>query len=314
MRHLAFLRVYQPLEKLPERIQHLAHDAAKLSPTDIEAEAVERLNRRLRPESDSTFPSSSEPPIVRVREAPDSHGNILKFFHVEYLARPAFESTTMRRKYYDDELYARLVPQQGLDQLEKVSELQADAGIISRPISTFFMDLWTIPLQWLAIFGGPDEDHHLNTVTDTILDGTRVICRLRDTASAHSRLGRLLILLKHYGPEGPKHRYVRSIEHIHSWLRHFHTVGQFSGLIELDYGALSRYAWPDDASKILEEGHDVLERIFQLEDEVEMEMEDPDNFTGLPPAMLEQAAEIMRTKYETALDTWKRIRRYENAN
>ena len=51
MRHLAFLRIYQPLEKLPERVQHLAQEATKLSRADIEAEAAERLNRRLRPES-----------------------------------------------------------------------------------------------------------------------------------------------------------------------------------------------------------------------------------------------------------------------
>lgn len=137
MRHLAFLRVYQPLEKLPERIQDLARDAASRSSADIEAEAAERLNRRLRPESDSTFPNSSEPPIVRFREWTDHKGREHQFFHVEYLARPAFESTSMRRKYYDDALYARWVPQQQLDTLEKISELQADAGLISRPVSTF---------------------------------------------------------------------------------------------------------------------------------------------------------------------------------
>src|SRR5699024_4980195 len=98
MRHMTFLRIYQPLEKLPERVQHLAEAAAKLSRADIEAEAPERLNRRLRPDANSTIPSSPEPPAIRPQQPPDPRGVARKYFHVEYLARPAFESTTMYRK------------------------------------------------------------------------------------------------------------------------------------------------------------------------------------------------------------------------
>lgn len=141
MRHLVFLRIYQPLEKLPERIQNLAQDATKLSRADIEAEAAERLNRRLRPESDSTFPNTWDPPIVRVLEMTDPFGKVRQFFHVEYLARAAFESTTIRRKYYDDELSQHLLPQQQLDTFEKISEFQANAGLISRPILQLLHEL-----------------------------------------------------------------------------------------------------------------------------------------------------------------------------
>lgn len=312
MRHLAFLRVYQPLEKLPERIQDLARDAASRSSADIEAEAAERLNRRLRPESDSTFPNSSEPPIVRFREWTDHKGREHQFFHVEYLARPAFESTSMRRKYYDDALYARWVPQQQLDTLEKISELQADAGLISRPVSTFFMDLWSVPLHWIAAFGGLEEADHVHRVTEDTVDGTTVVRRLRDTNSAMSRLAELMMLTQYYGPDGSKHPYARSLQALHGWIRHFQQGDKVVGLVELDYGALTRYAWPDAAGKLLEEGHAVLNRVYRLEEEVEME--DPEHFPGLPPAMLEQAAEIMQTKYEAALDVWERIRHYEHAN
>lgn len=312
MRHLAFLRVYQPLEKLPERIQDLARDAAKRSSADIEAEAAERLYRRLRPESESTFPNSSEPPIVRFREWTDHKGREHQFFHVEYLTRPAFESTSMRRKYYDDTLYARWVPQQQLDTLEKISELQADAGLVSRPVSTFFMDLWSVPLHWLAAFGGLEEADHVHRVTEDIVDGTTVVRRLRDTNSAMSRLSELMMLTQYYGPDGSKHPYARSLQALHGWIRHFQQGDKVVGLVELDYGALTRYAWPDAAGKLLEEGHAVLNRVYRLEEEVEME--DPEHFPGLPPAMLEQAAEIMQTKYEAALDVWERIRHYEHAN
>src|SRR5699024_5735995 len=119
MRHMTFLRIYQALEKLPERVQHLAEAAAKLSRADIEAEATEGLHLRLRRVADSTTPSSAEPPIIRTQELTDPRGVVRKYFHVEYLARPAFESTTMYRKYYDDTLYQRLVPEHKLDTLEK---------------------------------------------------------------------------------------------------------------------------------------------------------------------------------------------------
>lgn len=312
MRHLAFLRCYQPLEKLPERIQGLAQEAAKLSPADIEAEAAERLNRRLRPDAASAFPNSSEPPIIRVRERTDRHGQTQPFFHVEYLARATFESQTMRRKYFDDALYSHWVSQEQLDTFEKIAELQADAGLIRRPISGFYMSLWTVPPHWLALFGGQDELYDTHTVTESVVGGTTVVRRLRDTNSVMSRLGRLIILTQHYGPDGPKHQYARSLQNLQAWIGNFHHVRDVVGLVELDYGALSKYAWPDTAGKLLEEGHDVLQRIFELEEEVEME--DPENYDGLPPAMLEKAAEVMRTKYQGAVDIWDRIRRYEHAN
>ena len=48
MRHLAFLRVYVPLERLPERLHQLARNAANLSRADIEAEARNRAGDRAR--------------------------------------------------------------------------------------------------------------------------------------------------------------------------------------------------------------------------------------------------------------------------
>src|SRR5699024_8276230 len=168
-------------------------------------------------------------------------------------------STTIRRKFYDDELYKRLVPQAPPGTLRKIPELQADAGLISRPVSTFFMYLWTVPPQWLAMFGGPDGPHGINTVTEDTVDGSTVIRRIRETNSIMSRLGQLTILLHHYGPDGPKHPYNKNLHAMQSWIRNFHRVGSVEGLVELDYGALSKYAWPDTAGALLEEGHDVLQ-------------------------------------------------------
>ncbi|NWN89780.1 MAG: hypothetical protein HLX51_14800 [Micrococcaceae bacterium] len=313
MRHLTFLRIYQPLEHLPKRIQSLAQDAAKRSRADIEAEAAERLNRRLRPEADSTFPNTSDPPIIRYVELKDAYGKLQQYFHVNYIARATFEATYMRRKYYDDELYKLLVPQDGLDTFEKISELQADAGLVSRPINTFYMDLWSVPLHWHAIFGGAPETHQTNKVTEDIIDGTTVIRRLRDINSAYLRIGEIQRLLAFYGPEPYKHPYHRNMIGLLRWFRHFYHHGsEVRSVVELDYGALSKYAWPDKAGKLLEEGHDVLARIYQLDDE--LEMEEPETYPGLPPAMLEQAAKTMGAKYQAAQAVWKCIQRYEYAN
>ena len=313
MRHLTFLRIYQPLEHLPKRIQSLAQEATKRSRADIEAEAAERLNRRLRPEVDSTFPKTSDPPIIRHVELKDARGNVQQYFHVNYIARATFEATQVRRKYYDDALYKLLVPQDGLDTFEKISELQADAGLVSRPINTFYLDLWSVPLHWHAIFGGAPETHQTNRVTEDVIDGTTVIRRLRDINSAYLRIGEIQRLLAFYGPEPYKHPYHRNMIGLLRWFRHFYQVSsQVRSVVELDYGALSKYAWPDKAGKLLEEGHDVLARIYQLDDE--LEMEEPETYTGLPPAMLEQAAEAMRAKYRAAQAVWKCIQRYEHAN
>lgn len=180
MRHMAFLRVYVPLEKLHERLHQLALNAAKLSRADIEAEAAERLNRRLRPDSFSLAPRSSDPPIIRVLEAVDLYGETQQYYHVDYLERAAFESQYMRRRYYHDELYNRLVPSKTLETLEKISELQADAGLISRPVPNMRMELWQVPLAWLAAFTCDPENYDYQATTESIAGGTHVVRRVRD--------------------------------------------------------------------------------------------------------------------------------------
>lgn len=314
MRHLTFLRVYLPLEQLSPRIHGLARAATKLSRADIEAEAAERLNRRLRPDAFRLAPSDTDPPIIRVIEAPDPGGTLHQLFHVEYLTRASFESVHMRRKYYDDTLYERLVPQRTLDTLEKISELQADAGLISRPVPSFQMKLWDVSLAWLAAFGGTTRKHETDLVTESVVGGTTVIRRVRSLEAAINRLNWAHTRLAFYGPDGQDHPYTREMGLLQHWLNRHRNRNQqpVEGLIELDYGALSRYAWPDTAGTILERGFTVLDRAYQQDEEIK---DDDDTFLpGLPPAMLDHAAETMRAHYHKAVQIWDRIQRYEHAN
>ena len=313
MRHLTFLRVYLPLEQLPTRVHDLARAATKLSRADIEAEAAERLDRRLRPDSVCLAPLDAEPPIIRTYEVLDPGGNPHHLFHVEYLARAAFESAQMRRKYYDDELYERLVPKRSLQTLQKVSELQAEAKLISRPLPTFQMQLWNISLAWLVAFGGEPPAHYFDIVNEMVIHGTPVVHRVRDLDAAIGRLSWVHGRLAFYGPDGQSHPLTRAVGQLQSWLnRHRNRKHPMPGLVELDYGALSRYAWPDTSGAILERGFQILDRAWKQDEEIE---DDEDTFLpGLPPAMLNHAAEAMRDHYQRAVEVWDRIQRYECAN
>ncbi len=318
MRHMAFLRIYVPLEKLHERLHQLARNAAKLSRADVEAEAAERLNRRLRPDSFSVAPRSSEPPIIRVLEAADLSGQTRQYYHVNYLERAAFESQFMRRKYFDDALYHRLVPQKTLHTLEKISELQADAGLISRPIPNMRMELWNVPLVWLAAFTGDPDYYDYQSTTESIVDGTPVVRRVRDFYIAFQQISWVHRYFDHYGPDPLNHPYRNAIVNLHSWLSSYQIRRPFEGLIELDYGALTKYAWPDTAGKLLAQGHAAIEEISQLEDDMETQFYEEageyDAFPGVPPAMLNQAADTMQAKYQAAVKVWEHISRYEHAN
>ena len=318
MRHMAFLRVYVPLEKLHERLHQLARNAAKLSRADIEAEAAERLNQRLQPDSFSLAPRSSDPPIIRVLEAVDLAGKTRQYFHVNYLERAAFESQYMRRKYFDDELYNRLVPPKTLDTLEKISEIQADAGLISRPVPNMRMELWQVPLVWLAAFTGDPEDYDYQSTTESIVDGTRVVRRVRDFYVAFHQISWVYRYFDTYGPEPQKHPYRKALVKLDSWMASYNIRRPFEGLLELDYGALTQYAWPDEAGKLLAEGHAAIEEVSQLEDDLENEFleinDDYGIFPGVPPAMLKRAADTMQAKYQAAARIWERISRYEHAN
>src|SRR5699024_9645932 len=103
-----------------------------------------------------------------------------------------------------------------------------------------------------------------------------------------------------YVPNPQNHPYRNAIVKMHSWLSSYQIRRPFEGLIELDYGALTQYAWPDTAGRLLAEGHTAIEEISQLEDDMETEFyEDAgeyDAFGGVPPAMLERAADTMQAK------------------
>lgn len=312
MRHLTFLRVYSPLEQLSPRIHGLARAATKLSRADIEAEAAERLNRRLRPDAFRLAPSDTDPPIIRVMEAQDGGGKTHQLFHVEYLTRATYESVVMRRKYYDDTLYERLVPPNVVETLKKIAELQADAGLISRPVPNFSMQLWGVSLAWLAAFSGTVPAHQTNVVDQMVIGGTPVVRRARDLKAAITQLSRVHRLLTFYGPDGSNHPYTHAVGHLLHWLNRHGNRNPVQGLVELDYSALSRYAWPDNAGEALERGHKILEKASQQDEEIQ---DDDGSFLpGLPPAMLNHAAETMRKHYQEAVDIWERIQRYEYAN
>lgn len=312
MRHMTFLRVYLPLDRLPARVHDLALEAAKLSRADIEAEAAERLNHRLRPDTFSIAPSSSAPPIIRVLEATDYKGTTHQYFHFNYLARATFDSITMRRKYFHDDLYNRLVSVETLDRLEKISEIQADAGFVSRIVPSFNMDVWQVPLQWLTAFGGEPHENETNTTTENIVGGTKVVRRVRDLHSAAFELRWVQQLLASYGPEGRNSLYARQLAGLQRWFEAFDVDRSYQAMVELDYGALTKYAWPDEVGKALEDGHDILERIFDIN--LELEEVPIDVNPGFPPAMLKQAADIMRRQYNVAVNLMESISRYEHAN
>ena len=42
------------------------------------------------------------------------------------------------------------------------------------------MELWNVPLAWLATFTEDPEDYDYQTTTESIVDGTRVVRRVRD--------------------------------------------------------------------------------------------------------------------------------------
>ena len=312
MRHMTFLRVYQPLNKLPEKVRGLAREATKLSRADIEAEAAERLNHRLRPDTFSTVPSSSLPPIIRVLEGTDYRGKRHQFFHVNYLARATFSSIPMRREYFHDDLYNRLVTTDTLDRLEKISELQADEGFVSRSLPTFNMDVWRVPLQWLTAFSGATRENEIHTTTESIVGGTKIVRRVRDIQAVVSQLRWVHQLLVRYGPEGSNSLYARQIAGLYQWLAAFGPNQFYQGLVELDYGALSKYFWPDEVGKTLEIGHEVLERLIDIA--IELEGVTIDEFPGFPPAMLKKAANIMHRQYNEATKLMEHITRHEHAN
>src|SRR5699024_11910223 len=109
--------------------------------------------------------------------------------------------------------YDLLVPTRSVETLATMADRMADAGLISRPVPNFYMQLWNVALAWLAAFEGTVHEYHTDRVTKMVIDGTPVIHRVRDLEAAISSLSHIHMPLTFYAPPRTEHPDATSVAH-----------------------------------------------------------------------------------------------------
>lgn len=106
---------------------------------------------------------------------------------------------------------------------------------------------WGVPLAWFAAIR--EDDHEEVDDQDEVLSSVRLVAPL---VLVLERLGRAAAILSRTADELPL---LAQIDELREWLGGFHR----GSAVELDYGPLADYVWPDDSPSDLREGLDALD-------------------------------------------------------
>lgn len=274
MEYQAELRVYEPLSRFDDR---LATHVATAQPRDrdaVEALSAQRADARNYDRTLNPFPRPHLPELVRVLRfsvpaqdrADDSPTQVggphdgaaaghSEFFCPEELAlRSEMAATRLERDLQDDHLYWMMVPERAREQ--NVARLITGDGPVrlpkdhnERPVHTRAA-VWGIPLAWFTLFG---DDAHSRTESElTTADPDQVVTgthphtgsftarRITPLTLAQERARRAATTVSLHAPDW---EVLEDLTGLVTWLGSFHP----DAYLELDYGGLARFVWPDDS-------------------------------------------------------------------
>ncbi|MGO1182231.1 MAG: hypothetical protein ACTHZ5_03800 [Micrococcaceae bacterium] len=274
MEFQAELRVYEPLSRFDDR---LATHIARATPRDrdaVEAASAQRAEARNYARELNPFPRPDLPELVRVlrfkvpaEDRPDTgptqvggpHDGAVaghsEFFCPEELAlRSEMAATKLERDLMDDHLYWMMVPERTREKnvarlLTGDSPVRLPKDHNRRPVHTRAA-VWGIPLAWFVLFGDDararTEAQLTTELSDQVVTGTHphtgsfIARRITRLTLAQERARRAAATVSLHAPDW---EVLEDLTGLVTWLESFHP----DAYLELDYGGLARFVWPDDS-------------------------------------------------------------------
>lgn len=272
---IAHLRVFEPAEAFPAALGPVLADAAGRDRAEVEAEADRRTLARITRRGVDPFPHPEEPDLVRAITHPDGRAR----FCPDQLARRAAYSAASLERLLEPEEFAALVPEEARRRHAAALDASPDPSVASgtasagpatdgtgeqgpgsagaeedrstrrpaddgrpefaRPGSAIRTrsSLWGVPHSWLLLFD-PDED--LAPAPETPAGRPFRARRTVGLLDALIRCGRAARILRDHAPDADLNG---ELTELSGWLELFGP----DAVVELDYGRLTPFVWPDES-------------------------------------------------------------------
>lgn len=255
---VSHLRVFEPAEAFPAALGPVLADAAGRDRAEVEAEADRRTLARVTRRQVDPFPHPEEPDLVRALTAPDGRAR----FCPDQLARRAAYSAASLERLLEPEEFAALLPEEARRRHAAALDASPDPSVASdteaagsaaegagrdgrdgrpeyaRPGTAIRTrsSLWGVPHSWLLLFD-PDEDlAAVAPAADRPARARRAVGLL----DALVRCGRASRILRDHAPDADLNG---ELTELSGWLDLFGP----DAVVELDYGRLTPYVWPDES-------------------------------------------------------------------
>ncbi|MBB4736387.1 hypothetical protein HDA30_001895 [Micrococcus cohnii] len=227
---VAHLRVFEPADAFGERLQTRLAWAAALKRDDLDRQADARTLERVTRRSADPFPPTGQPDLIRVLHGYDGGPH----FCPDQLADRAAWAALELKELLEPEVFDALVPADAIARNERargVGEASVVAdGAAGERLRTRASS-WSLPHSWALLFD-PEEQ------PGPVADGESA----RRTVPLPSALAQLWKAEKILAETAAGSDLAQEVTELVGWLQGF---GR-DAILEVDYGRLTRWVWPDE--------------------------------------------------------------------
>jgi len=239
----AALRVFSPLRAFDDAEQ--ADIRAQRPASRVEMEIVSRRNLLARATREVTDPFPHDvAERYRVLHRATDEGTMTLYCPEQLPARTGMAEGMLEQEFPPALLRVMVPATAAGSHSERMQEHELFLG--ERPLHTRIAT-WGIPLAWFAALREDD--------TEEVDDEDGVVTSVRLSAplvQVVERLAHAEAIVARAAPELPL---LAEIGQLRSWVARFHP----DSAVELDYGLLADFVWPDDSPRDLREGLDCLD-------------------------------------------------------
>lgn len=252
MEYQAQLRVFQPLSAFSDAMQPQLIRAQNTPRQDVEFLSAQRAEQRVYREPANPFPPASQEELVRVihRDVTSAHDEVVghsEFFCPEELALRSELSVQHLEEDLGYETSDLLVDHH---QREKNMLRLYESDLLVTPADNklgflvhTIISSWNVPMSWFTLFSPENASDDVETLHTGPHPYTGHFCARRTVplVLALERVHRAAAALAlHPLSES----LLSDIAQLVTWLEEFHP----DSVVELDYGGLARFVWPDESA------------------------------------------------------------------
>lgn len=237
------LRVFEPLRAYDDAAQLVIAQQRHVPRAEVEERSARESMRRVMRHTSDPFPSP-QVELYRVLHYPGPEGLTTPYFHPEQLQTRATVAAEQLDRLMRPQVLELVLPSAA--RTANADRTNPDAFADDLAHLHTRTSVWGVPLAWFVALR---EDDHLEMDEDgdTILS-------VRLSAPATQVLERTKVAAASLAVNAPELDILDELTALSEWLTAFHQ----DSIVELDYGLLAGYVWPDESPHDLRIGVDSL--------------------------------------------------------